>query len=100
MAGHSEAHIAKRAYEIWEKEGRPHGRDREHWLKAVEELSASIVAEPVVLKPVKAPAPKGAVAKAVVPPTAVAATRAAAPAIKVREAVTSAPRTKSAPKKK
>jgi DUF2934 family protein len=26
--------IRKRAYEIWESEGRPHGRDMEHWLLA------------------------------------------------------------------
>ena len=26
--------ILKKAYEIWEAEGRPHGRDLEHWLKA------------------------------------------------------------------
>ena len=26
--------VLKKAYEIWEAEGRPHGRDMEHWLKA------------------------------------------------------------------
>ncbi|MEF2073957.1 DUF2934 domain-containing protein [Consotaella aegiceratis] len=26
--------ISKRAYEIWEQEGRPHGRDQEHWDRA------------------------------------------------------------------
>jgi hypothetical protein len=26
--------IAERAYAIWEREGRPHGRDLEHWLTA------------------------------------------------------------------
>jgi hypothetical protein len=35
--------VAKRAYEIWDREGRPQGRDREHWLMAVAELSASVV---------------------------------------------------------
>lgn len=29
--------ICKRAYAIWEAEGRPHGRDAEHWLQAVAE---------------------------------------------------------------
>jgi hypothetical protein len=35
----SEALIAQRAFAIWEREGRPHGRDREHWSQACEELS-------------------------------------------------------------
>ncbi len=30
--------IRQRAYEIWEREGRPHGRDEEHWRMAVDEL--------------------------------------------------------------
>lgn len=29
--------ICKRAYAIWEMEGRPHGRDAEHWLQATAE---------------------------------------------------------------
>lgn len=29
--------IKARAYQIWEEEGRPHGRHHEHWLKALEE---------------------------------------------------------------
>jgi hypothetical protein len=33
--------IRQRAYEIWEREGRPHGRDAEHWRMAVEELATS-----------------------------------------------------------
>jgi hypothetical protein len=40
MAGHGEAAIAVRAYEIWEKQGRPHGSDQEHWLQAAAELAA------------------------------------------------------------
>lgn len=39
MAVQSETLIAARAYEIWEKQGRPHGRDRDHWLQAVSELA-------------------------------------------------------------
>ena len=41
--------IRKRAYEIWENEGRPHGRDDFHWKQAVseaEESGAAPVAEP------------------------------------------------------
>jgi hypothetical protein len=30
----SEADIARVAYEIWEQEGRPEGRDLEHWMMA------------------------------------------------------------------
>jgi len=55
--------ISRAAYLIWEREGRPHGRDREHWLRAVEEISASIVADPVVLRPAKGAAPKTSAAQ-------------------------------------
>jgi hypothetical protein len=30
---------AQRANEIWESEGRPHGRDQEHWNRAESELN-------------------------------------------------------------
>jgi hypothetical protein len=30
--------IQERAYAFWEREGRPHGRDLEHWLRAEEEI--------------------------------------------------------------
>ena len=42
----SEAAVAARAYEIWETEGRPHGRDKDHWLKAIAELSMTETAAP------------------------------------------------------
>jgi len=32
--------IALRAYQIWEQEGRPPGRDHEHWKLAEQELMA------------------------------------------------------------
>lgn len=35
-----EERIRQRAYEIWEQEGRPDGRDREHWLRAEAEITA------------------------------------------------------------
>jgi hypothetical protein len=38
--------ILRRAYEIWEHEGRPHGRDKAHWFLAEAELSAPVTAEP------------------------------------------------------
>jgi hypothetical protein len=31
--------IRTRAYQIWEQEGRPHGRDREHWHEAERQLA-------------------------------------------------------------
>jgi hypothetical protein len=33
--------IARRAYELWEAEGRPHGRDRDHWEAAAQELGSA-----------------------------------------------------------
>ena len=43
--------IAKRAYAIWEREGRPHGRDFDHWLKAEREMKSGAATAP---KPTKA----------------------------------------------
>jgi hypothetical protein len=31
--------ISRRAYEIWEQQGRPDGNDLQHWLQAEQELS-------------------------------------------------------------
>jgi len=42
-------HILRRAYEIWEDEGRPHGRDKAHWFLAEAELGnggGQLVVEP------------------------------------------------------
>jgi hypothetical protein len=33
--------VKTRAHEIWESEGRPHGRDREHWQQAEAEVKKS-----------------------------------------------------------
>jgi hypothetical protein len=38
----TQAEIAARAYKIWEQEGRPHGRDFEHWLEAEREISGTV----------------------------------------------------------
>jgi hypothetical protein len=35
-----EARIQARAYEIWEREGRPHGSSDDHWFRARVELEA------------------------------------------------------------
>lgn len=37
MGDDSQEEIRKRAYEIWENESRPHGRDDLHWQQAVRE---------------------------------------------------------------
>ncbi|HEY8596474.1 MAG TPA: DUF2934 domain-containing protein [Devosiaceae bacterium] len=50
--------ISRKAYEIWEAEGRPHGRDRDHWHKAEAELAG----EPVKPKAKRAAAKTGAAA--------------------------------------
>jgi hypothetical protein len=38
MANDREQEIRKRAYELWEQEGKPHGNDLRHWLKALEQF--------------------------------------------------------------
>lgn len=39
LEGHTAALIRQRAYEIWEAEGRPHGRDFDHWNRAERDIS-------------------------------------------------------------
>lgn len=63
--------IRKRAYEIWEGEGRPEGRDAQHWFQAETEfhpqlrmvtvgtpLPAAQKKPPAAKKPAKAPTKK------------------------------------------
>jgi hypothetical protein len=33
--------VRERAYRIWENEGRPHGRDLDHWLQAEREVAGA-----------------------------------------------------------
>jgi hypothetical protein len=40
MASEREEKIKSRAYAIWEREGRPHGRDRAHWAQAAREVDS------------------------------------------------------------
>ena len=53
--------IQRRAYEIWEREGAPHGRDKDHWEMAERELldAAPNIEEkaPRVLQALKASKP-------------------------------------------
>lgn len=39
MDQHIERRIRERAYEIWEAEGRPHGREAQHWQQAASEMA-------------------------------------------------------------
>jgi len=41
MSEKFESQIRERAYAIWESEGRPHGRDTDHWLLAKQEIHIS-----------------------------------------------------------
>jgi hypothetical protein len=43
--------IKQRAYAIWEQEGRPHGRDEEHWKRALQEMHGLEDAPKIVKKP-------------------------------------------------
>jgi hypothetical protein len=44
MTAEEERRIRERAYAIWEQEGRPHGRDLDHRLRAEAEIAAQSVA--------------------------------------------------------
>jgi hypothetical protein len=83
MSRDIEVLIQMRAYEIWEREGRPHGRDREHWFQAAKELidgAAADIADvkaaaplaPTKAKAVSKAKPKAKVAAAEAAPVAVA----------------------------
>ncbi len=40
-----EDRIRCRAYELWESEGRPEGREVDHWLRAAQEVSGEVNGE-------------------------------------------------------
>ena len=68
----AERDVARRAYELWEAEGRPHGRDREHWDRAAQDAAATATpgeaaepAPPVAAKPAKRKPAAAKVAKVV-----------------------------------
>ena len=60
--------IRRRAHAIWEREGRPHGRDQDHWREAESELgreetakksaAAKVQAKPAAAPAMRARAPK------------------------------------------
>jgi hypothetical protein len=54
--------VAQRAYEIWQREGCPEGRDMEHWLRAESELGATnelAGEENLKIRPARRPAKNG-----------------------------------------
>jgi hypothetical protein len=38
---HMRERVQRRAYELWESEGRPAGREHDHWLQAEREIAIS-----------------------------------------------------------
>ena len=46
-----DALIRERAYAIWEREGRPEGRERQHWEQAAREVLATGQAQKPSAKP-------------------------------------------------
>ncbi|WP_244465644.1 DUF2934 domain-containing protein [Devosia chinhatensis] len=42
--------IERRAYALWEQDGRPHGQDQAYWFKAADEVAAAAAA---TIKPVR-----------------------------------------------
>src|SRR5689334_12089519 len=68
MADDRDQRIRDRAYQIWEREGRPEGRHDEHWRRAAEEIEAearpkaATAAKPAAQQPA-APTPPAEPAK-------------------------------------
>jgi hypothetical protein len=47
MANPTEKEIKKRAYELWEQNGKPEGRDEEFWQQAEQELRNEDTSSPL-----------------------------------------------------
>ena len=70
------------AYAIWEAEGKPEGRDAEHWRQAEARVAASLQAKPQSPRPdrrrkARCPPRRQALPAAARPPAKAAATKAA-----------------------
>jgi hypothetical protein len=63
MPRDAEVHIRTRAYAIWEAEGRPDGRDLDHWLKAEAETRPSARGAPAASRAKGAAKPAKVAAK-------------------------------------
>ena len=85
MSADKQQRIKQRAYEIWEKSGRPHGAHEVHWLQATSEIEvedspgkpkrakAAATAKAPAAAKAKTAAPKAAAPKAAAKPAAVKA---------------------------
>lgn len=89
------------AYAIWEAEGKPEGRDREHWTQAEARVAASVKdGEAKLAKADAAKAKNGAEPKATAPAKGKATTaKDAAPKPPAKPAATKAAPSKAAAKK-
>jgi Protein of unknown function (DUF2934) len=94
--GPSDEEVAKAAFQIWEKEGKPAGRDHDHWLRAKAELEAKSAGGAAAAAPVKKAPAKKAAAKAA--PKAAAAKAAPGPAATAEAAPAKKPRAPRKPK--
>ncbi|SMF08473.1 Protein of unknown function [Xaviernesmea oryzae] len=107
MADSEEDWIKKRAYALWEEEGYPAGKDREHWERAKLEYATlkpvASNAAPVIRRRKSAaeaaPAKAGPKTKAVSPKTAAKAAAPRAAASKTAAPKTAASKTAAAPAK-
>jgi hypothetical protein len=110
MPGPNDEQIRVRAYEIWVAEGRPHGRDNDHWWLARSQLEIELTPKAKKASPVKTavaeraekkPAKTKTKAAALAPQEAPAAETAAKPAkAKAEPKVKAEPKAKAAPKAK
>jgi hypothetical protein len=81
--------ISERAYDLWKRDGCPHGKDVDHWLQAEQEADEQARAE------ARPKAPSVAAKPEIVAPAPVKKVRAvakSAPAPKEDEAIQSAPK--------
>lgn len=80
MATDRQDRIRHRAHEIWEKQGRPHGADYQHWDQATREIDAEdAAARKPASKPVKSAAKPAKAAAKAAGPAKKAPTKAKAP---------------------
>ena len=87
------AQIAETAFHLWEQDGRPHGRDHEHWFRAIALLKdGAISGETAAPKAKKRAAPKRKTAEAAPKRQAVAAETAGAETKTARARKTAAPK--------
>ena len=47
--------VRRRAYELWQADGSPHGQDQQYWFKAMAELAAAAAS---TMKPPRKRAPR------------------------------------------